>query len=741
MDALPQGAVVSNPRAESAVEFLGSASVRRAAYQAFPRIQAEAACRGFMVNNYFPRLDNVKLLGTSKKVDKGLKKGVVTAVLYMSPSIESYTPQLIAHIERGMAAKKAGVSPAQAGRLEDYLPPGVTSNGLPGRFWNFEFRGLCGSASKECSAACLGHGAGQLAMADSMNARLWKTILYTHARPLFHALLSSEVSNFKRKVAEKAAREGSELVAAVRLDGSTDVGYARVIAAEHPDVQWYDYTKDYGRTLAYLDARSARAPRARGRRLATTHSFPPNWHLTFSYSGHNMGQALDVLSKGGNVAVVFDADPRTCDAIPASWHGFPVIDADETDIRFWDEPGHVAGLRFKKSVGRLEAMEAAGAFVSKIPGKPLILGPFSSQAKAVAARDKLRATEPRAVVRGHRQDRSLAKRSKGKSKKTGGYTYSGGWVVDYKLPPASERMLPPLEKAANPYTAAERSYLRNVLGENPRRRPGAPEGLSGDQIKHMMLKGGTQFGKGRNRAIVPLKPGEVAKALGIKAKDVRYAMKHGIKCADGWDTVERWLEGIRKAAHTRKPVKDPRLSKKKNPLLAIVGNPVAGAEPRSRVKTARSKKTSKKAKKNRVATPGKKKKPLKKKRYSIAEARREFDGYEEALSAFKEFHGRGNNPARVDLYALDDGQDEVRVEPMHVALYRQLETNYMVPWRSNKKGTLWLHEHKEGSGLEGLQRGAPMPRPEDLPLGAYNPRTKVILTMDGKVQVKDWLYD
>jgi hypothetical protein len=72
---------------------------------------------------------------------------------------------------------------------------------------------------------------------------------------------------------------------------------------------------------------------------------PKNYHLTFSLSENNLADALDFLKQGGNVAVVFDT--KKGKALPDTWNGAVVIDADESDLRFLDGVGVVAGLRAK----------------------------------------------------------------------------------------------------------------------------------------------------------------------------------------------------------------------------------------------------------------------------------------------------------------------------------------------------------------------------------------------------------
>jgi hypothetical protein len=72
--------------------------------------------------------------------------------------------------------------------------------------------------------------------------------------------------------------------------------------------------------------------------------FPANYHLTFSRSESNEVECREVLLAGGNVAVVFRARP-----FPSRHLGFPVIDGDETDLRFLDPSGVVVGLSAKGS--------------------------------------------------------------------------------------------------------------------------------------------------------------------------------------------------------------------------------------------------------------------------------------------------------------------------------------------------------------------------------------------------------
>jgi hypothetical protein len=91
------------------------------------------------------------------------------------------------------------------------------------------------------------------------------------------------------------------------------------LAKRFPDVQVYDYTK-----LPVPDK----------------DKLPKNYHLTFSLSETNKEAALEALWKGFNVAVVFDEKPN-------DFLGVPVVDGDESDLRFLDKPYSIVGLKAK----------------------------------------------------------------------------------------------------------------------------------------------------------------------------------------------------------------------------------------------------------------------------------------------------------------------------------------------------------------------------------------------------------
>lgn len=207
-------------------------------------------------------------------------------------------------------------------------------------------RNLCPHATPACAAACLGHAAGRMAFASMRNPRLWKTALYFGARHLFRRLAALEIAAHERR----AKRLG--MVPAIRFDGSSDTGEALAgeWPREFPGVRFYDYTKDARRALALAMDRTRRA----------------EYSLTFSYAGTNEDDARAILAAGGNVATVFDPDPRRHEPLPARFLGAAVLDGDISDARFLDPlGGYVIGLRFKQAKGRAAALREAiaGGFV------------------------------------------------------------------------------------------------------------------------------------------------------------------------------------------------------------------------------------------------------------------------------------------------------------------------------------------------------------------------------------------
>ena len=157
-------------------------------------------------------------------------------------------------------------------------------------------------------------------MSNVSNARMAKTLAFLANRKEFASQLKADIAFVKRK----ASKTG--MTPCIRLNGTSDLPWHNVegIMQDNLDVQFYDYTPNPFRMMEYL----------RG-------ELPANYHLTFSRKEDNDGWVETILDKGGNVAVVFSG------SLPASYKGKPVINGDESDLRFLDGKNVVVGLKAK----------------------------------------------------------------------------------------------------------------------------------------------------------------------------------------------------------------------------------------------------------------------------------------------------------------------------------------------------------------------------------------------------------
>ncbi len=177
---------------------------------------------------------------------------------------------------------------------------------------------VCVNASPGCIASCL-FTAGLASVHSSINVgRIAKT-RYMVADPVaFRESLAYDIARLERKAMKRG------LVPAVRINGTSDLPkLAREMALRFPNVQFYDYTKLGKAWLREL----------------------PNYSLTFSHSELNLSDCLQALAHGVNVAVVFGLKKGT--AMPETWHGYRVVNGDESDLRFIDPKGCVIGLYAK----------------------------------------------------------------------------------------------------------------------------------------------------------------------------------------------------------------------------------------------------------------------------------------------------------------------------------------------------------------------------------------------------------
>jgi hypothetical protein len=177
---------------------------------------------------------------------------------------------------------------------------------------------LCPRASVGCAAACLSRS-GQSGMPEQQRAQAVRTAFLLSHPYAAGLIIGAEISAALRRHGRINLRLNTtsdirwELVAPSMVDALSAAG-----------VVLYDYT--------------AWAPSSRGDAYSLTYSAKEPAHTPDA-------ALVDILRTGANVAMPFDT-PRGAE-LPATWHGFTVIDGDESDERTLDPRGVVVGLRAK----------------------------------------------------------------------------------------------------------------------------------------------------------------------------------------------------------------------------------------------------------------------------------------------------------------------------------------------------------------------------------------------------------
>ena len=184
---------------------------------------------------------------------------------------------------------------------------------------------VCPKRTAGCTAACLntaGRG-GIMKKGETTNiiqqARLRRTLAFFADRRAFLNQLTVDI------IKAKVAAEKKGLIPVFRLNGTSDLSWEKYEVANNknifqmfPDVQFYDYTKVLGRKVGDIK----------------------NYHLTFSNADGNINDVLAAKQAGLNIAAVFKQ-------LPEKYLGLPVINGDETDLRFLDPKGVIVGLKAK----------------------------------------------------------------------------------------------------------------------------------------------------------------------------------------------------------------------------------------------------------------------------------------------------------------------------------------------------------------------------------------------------------
>ena len=138
----------------------------------------------------------------------------------------------------------------------------------------------------------------------------------------------------------------------LRLNVTSDIRYELVApemiaALADAGVELYDYTAWQPENRAPSDVYSL------------TYSAKEPAHTSDAY-------LADILAAGGTVAMPFDT-PRG-KPLPETWHGYRVIDGDESDERRLDPAGVVVGLRAKGYKWKRPGGNAAGFIRSAVVG-------------------------------------------------------------------------------------------------------------------------------------------------------------------------------------------------------------------------------------------------------------------------------------------------------------------------------------------------------------------------------------
>jgi hypothetical protein len=183
---------------------------------------------------------------------------------------------------------------------------------------------LCPHASKGCSESCLFESGFGGIYDEVKQGRINRTELFLRDKVGF-------MERIKFEIERAISKHKGEKEVVIRLNGTSDIVFEKFkvfngknIFEIFPRVQFYDYTKNPKRF---------------------ENDMPKNYHLTFSRSESNHAIAMELLSKGVNVAMVFNKLPKT-------YKGYKVVNGDESDLRFKDKRGVIVGLKYKYITGK-----------------------------------------------------------------------------------------------------------------------------------------------------------------------------------------------------------------------------------------------------------------------------------------------------------------------------------------------------------------------------------------------------
>lgn len=204
--------------------------------------------------------------------------------------------------------------------------------------WSYKGVKTCNGLHGSCARCCISK-TGHNRFTNAIEARKRRTRLLIDNPSTFFSLLDADALAFT-----ETCRKAGE-IPTIRPNGTSDLNWewmaqypwgvvprtGKDLFQSHPNIRWYDYTKDPKRVLSQEIA---------------------NYALTFSYSERsNIEEVSAILKARKNVAVVFGV--RKGESLPPRYkvngRWYLVIDGDADDLRLpeRDGKGVIVGLRYK----------------------------------------------------------------------------------------------------------------------------------------------------------------------------------------------------------------------------------------------------------------------------------------------------------------------------------------------------------------------------------------------------------
>jgi hypothetical protein len=235
---------------------------------------------------------NLTLLGSSTKIEKGERLGVLSSVMYLAPSDSA---AIMRHGKR---------------------------------------LNVCPNATKYCRSACLGLTSGRMRFKSNFNSRLWKSALFFTDSSLFMEILEHEI---KVKAIQAKAQNK---ICAIRLNGTSDIPFVTTynLAARFKDIQFYEYTKN---------------PTTIERYKGTHKNYHLTYSANSAAISPKISKLA--LDKGLSVAAIVNKPPvceqskidLSCMILGSFRYGTYIENGDASDARFLDAPNSIVYLMIK----------------------------------------------------------------------------------------------------------------------------------------------------------------------------------------------------------------------------------------------------------------------------------------------------------------------------------------------------------------------------------------------------------